>query len=82
MKMPSAESMRRSRRATSVTSPISTPSTNTMPSVSCAPKRAPLLVDLQREAVLAAEDPLRRDADGLGELAVQPHALVVAVRPA
>ena len=38
-----------------------------------------LRVDLERPAVLGAEDVLRRDPDGLGELAVQHQPLVVAV---
>ena len=41
-KMPSALSMRRSRRATSVGSPMSTPSTKIIPERSGLPKRAPL----------------------------------------
>ena len=41
MKMPSAESMRRSRSATSAMSPMSTPSTKIMPLVSGLPRRAP-----------------------------------------
>ena len=36
-------------------------------------------VDLQRRAVLGAEDVLARDADGLRELAVDQHPLEVAV---
>jgi hypothetical protein len=40
-KMPSALSIRRSRRATSATSPMSTPSTKIMPERSLVPKRAP-----------------------------------------
>jgi hypothetical protein len=41
MKMPSAESILRSRSATSDTSPMSTPSTKIMPAVSGFPNRAP-----------------------------------------
>jgi hypothetical protein len=41
-KIPSAESMRRSRRATSAGSPMSTPSTKIIPDCSREPKRAPL----------------------------------------
>ena len=41
MKIPSAESMRRSRRATSSMSPTSMPSTKIMPACSRSPKRAP-----------------------------------------
>jgi hypothetical protein len=41
MKIPSAESMRRSRSATSVGSPMSTPSTKIMPLRSRSAKRAP-----------------------------------------
>ena len=37
------------------------------------------LVDLERQPVLALEDPVAADADRLGELAVQVDALVVAV---
>ena len=71
--------MRRSRSATSVTSPMSTPSTKIIPDCSGSPKRAPFSVDLERQAVLALEDVVGVDADRLGELAVQVDALVVAV---
>ena len=79
MKMPSAESMRRSRSATSATSPMSTPSTKIMPGGLAVAEARALRVDLQRRAVLGAEDVLRRHADRLGELAVDQHPLVVAV---
>ena len=80
MKMPSAESIRRSRRATSSMSPTSTPSTKIRPACSGWPNAGPLRVDLQRQPVLALEDALRLDADRLGQLGVQPDPLVVAVR--
>ena len=44
-----------------------------------SPSRAPLRVDLERDAVAAAEDALRVDADGLGEHRVQADPLEVAV---
>ena len=56
MKMPSAESMRRSRSATSETSPMSTPSTKIMPAVHLLAEAGAVGVDLQRRAVLGPED--------------------------
>ena len=79
MKMPSADSARRSRSATSSMSPTSTPSTKTTPVCSCAPKRAP-------DSSISSGSPLRPrkmssgwTTDRLGELPVQVEALVVAV---
>ena len=80
MKMPSADSMRRSRRATFSMSPTSMPSTNTSPDCSREPNFAPSDGDVQRQAVVALEDVLGRDADRLGQVGVQLDPLVVAVR--
>ena len=79
MKMPSAESIRRSRSATSAGSPISTPSTKIMPDCSGSTEARTLLVDLERQPVVSLEDVVRVDADRLGELAVQVDPLVVAM---
>ena len=79
MKMPSAESMRRSRSATSAGSPMSTPSTKIMPDCSRLAEARAALVDLERQAVLAPEDVVGVDADRLGQLRVQAEALEVAV---
>ena len=79
MKMPSAESMRRSRSATSAMSPISTPSTKIIPDCSGAPKRAP------RSSISSGSpfSPWKMsrgvDADRLGQLGVQAQPLEVAV---
>ena len=68
MKMPSADSIRRSRSATSAGSPMSTPSTKIIPDCSGSPNRAPRGVDLERQPVLAAEHVVGIDPDRLGEL--------------
>ena len=69
MKIPSADSIRRSRSATSAGSPMSTPSTKIIPDCSGSPKRGAALVDLERQAVLAAEHVVGVDPDRVGELA-------------
>ena len=79
MKMPSAESILRSRSATSLTSPMSTPSTKIMPLWTRSPKRAPCASISSGRPFSVQEDVVRRHADRLGELAVQQLALVVAV---
>ena len=79
MKMPSAESIRRSRRATSAGSPMSTPSTKIMPLCTRSPNAGPPLVELQRQPVLAAEHALGLDAHRVGQGGVQGDPLVVAV---
>ena len=79
MKMPSADSMRRSRRATSSMSPTSIPSTKIRPACSRSAHAGARGIDLERQPVLAAEDRLRRHAHRLGQLRVQPQPLVVAV---
>ena len=79
MKIPSADSARRSRIATSSMSPTSTPSTNTTPLCSCLPKRAPRSSISSGRPLRPVEDRIRVDADRLGQLAVQVQPLVVAV---
>ena len=79
MKIPSAESIRRSRSATSAGSPMSTPSTKIIPDCSGSPNRAPRVVDLERQAVLALEHVVGVDPDRVGQLGVQVDPLVVAV---
>ena len=63
MKMPSALSMRRSRRATSATSPMSTPSTKIIPACHLLPEARAVGVDFQGSSVLGAEDVRARHAD-------------------
>ena len=60
-------------------SPISTPSTKIIPDCSRLAEARAALVDVQRQAVVALEDVLGRDADRLGQLRVQAQALEVAV---
>ena len=79
MKIPSAESMRRSRSATSAdVADLDAVDEDHARLLALAEARA-ALVDLERQAVLALEDVLRVDADRLGELGVQAQALEVAV---
>ena len=79
-KMPSAESMRRSRSATSVEVADVDAVDEDHPGLLAARRSARAVgVDLERQAVLAAEDVVGSMPTGLGELAVQVDALVVAV---
>ena len=80
MKTPSADSVRRSRSATSSGSPMSTPSTKIIPECTCLPNLAPL-------ASISSGRPLRPlwmrsvgTPDRLGQLRVQVDPLVVAVK--
>ena len=79
MNTPSAESVRRSRSATSSGSPMSTPSTKITPAPMSVAELRLLAVELERDAVVATEDVLRGAPDRLGQLGVQADALVVAV---
>src|ERR1700739_393077 len=76
MKMPSADSIRRSRRATSAGFAAVDEDHARRLAVAQAGTGP---VDLHRQPVLGLKDGVRVDADGVGELGVEVDALVAAV---
>ncbi len=79
MKIPSADSMRRSRSATSAGSPMSTPSTKIIPDCSGSPKLAPRSSMSSGNPLSPPEHVVGVDPDRVGERGVQMDPLVVAV---
>ena len=78
MRTPSSARRRRSRRATSCTSPTRRLSTNVMPASTPSTSRA-AAGELDDRSVLAEDDPLLRDARLAGELRVRRLHPVLAV---